>query len=395
MPTEHKTKILYIVTQSDFGGAQRYVYKLTTNLSAYFNIVVAGGEQGHEGELAKRLKEKKIKYIYLNHLFRAINPWHDLLSLCQIIKLIRAEKPDIIHLNSSKISILGSLAAFIAKPKIKNQKLKIIYTVHGWVFNEPLPRWQKLFYKYAEIFTALFKNKLICVSEYDRHVALEEKICPPNKLITINNGLEPINFITKNEALKKIYSHIHKSACANQPTKIVIGSLANLYPTKGLEYLIEAIHNISANRQSPIITIILGEGNERNKLEKLIKKHGLENHVLMPGNIPDAARLLPAFDIFVCSSVKEGFPFMVLEAMQAGLPIVSTNVGGLPEMLNNHKTGLLVNAQSPEELTCAINVLINNSELRKKIGLEAKFTVEKKFNLNKMLNETKQVYLGN
>ena len=101
-----------------------------------------------------------IKYIYLNHLKRAISPGHDLLALRQIIKLIKKEKPNIIHLNSSKISILGSLAVLFTKLKIKNQKLRIIYTVHGWVFNEPLPVWKKLFYKYAENFTARFKDKI-------------------------------------------------------------------------------------------------------------------------------------------------------------------------------------------------------------------------------------------
>src|SRR3989338_11718614 len=136
-------KILYLVTQSDFGGAQRYVYDLATSISNNFSVIIAGGEPGHDGELAKKLAEKNIRYIHLSHLKRAISPWRDFLAFWQIVKLIKKERPDIIHLNSSKVSILGSLAA-----KIKNlkSKIKIIYTVHGWVFNEELPVWKKYCY---------------------------------------------------------------------------------------------------------------------------------------------------------------------------------------------------------------------------------------------------------
>lgn len=380
-------KILYLITQSDFGGAQVYIYNLATNINQEYDIVVAGGEQGYNGELYQKLNKKNIKYIYLKHLKRAINPWRDFLALIEIIKLIKLEKPDIIHLNSSKISILGSFAAFLSKPKTKNQKPKIIYTVHGWVFNEPVR--SGLFYKYAEKFTSWFKDKIICISDYDKQIAIKEKICNPEKLITIYNGIRQIKFLSKEEARQKINDQLRITNY-----EFLIGTIGNLYKTKGYEYLIEAVRQLStpANRFNfQLLTIIIGEGPKRPELEALIKKYNLGKNIILAGNIKNAASLLKAFDIYVCSSVKEGLSYTIIEAMQAGLPVVATNVGGNPELIKNNQTGLLINSKNPQQIAENIIKLIDNPTLRKKLGEQAKNnSIE--FNLEKMIKKTKAIY---
>ncbi len=388
----NKKTILYLVTQSELGGAQRYVFDLATNLSQEFNISVAFGEQGEKGELAKQLKQANIKYYVIPHLKRAISPINDLKALIEIIKLIKKLKPNIIHLNSSKISILGSLVGFLIKSEILNLKSEIIYTVHGWVFNEPMPAWKKLFYKYAEKFTAIFKHKIICVSEFDRQTAIKEKICNPKKLTTIHNGIEQINFLPKEQASEKLFRIINKSEIRNPKSEIRIGTIANLYPTKGLEHLIQAIHLLISNYQLPITAIIIGEGEERKNLEDLIGQLNLKNNVILTGRINNAAELLPAFDIYVCSSVKEGLSYTIIEAMQAGLPVVATNVGGNPELIQDHQTGLLAQAKNPQDLAEKIQELINNPDLQQKLGSEAKQKAEAEFNLEKMVEKTKKIY---
>jgi len=117
--------ILYLITQSELGGAQRYCFDLAANLKSEFNVIVAFGEQGEKGAIAEKLKKTSIKYYAIPHLKRSISPLNDFLALIQIVKLIKKIKPDIIHLNSSKISILGSLAAFISKLSIRNPKSEI------------------------------------------------------------------------------------------------------------------------------------------------------------------------------------------------------------------------------------------------------------------------------
>ena len=373
-----KKTILYIITQSELGGAQKYVFDLAKNLQNEFNISVAVGEQGEKGELINKLKQKNIKYYIIPHLKRAISPINDLLSLIEIIKLIKKIKPDIIHLNSSKISILGSIASIFSKSKI-------IYTAHGWVFNEPMPKWKKLFYKYSEKFTALFKNKIICVSEFDRQIAIKEKICSPKKLITIHNGIKQINFLSKQEARQKLFKN-------NQDSKLIIGTIANLYKTKGLEYLIQSIKILTSNFQFPIITIIIGEGKERKNLQNLINQLNLKNSIFLFGKINNASELLKAFDIYICSSIKEGLSYTLIEAMQAELPIVATNVGGNSELIENNKTGILIKPQNQQELTNAINYLIKNKALSNQLRVNAEQKAMNEFSLESMISKTKKIY---
>jgi branched-chain amino acid aminotransferase len=262
---QNKKTILYLITQTEMGGAQSYVYDLACNLKNDYNIIVAGGEQGGQGEIAKKLINKNIKFIEIPDLVRSISPIKDFLALIDIIQLIKKEEPDIIHLNSSKISILGSIAARIChKSGVPNY---VIYTAHGWVFNEPISKFKKSFYKYAEKFTSKFKDKIICVSEFDKQTAIKNKIAPEEKLITIHNGIKKIDFLSKELAimeLSKIFPFPLKDKGKND---IFIGSIGNLYPTKGYEYFIKAIHILSYNYKISVKAMIIGGGKEKNNLQ--------------------------------------------------------------------------------------------------------------------------------
>ncbi|MFH1662131.1 MAG: glycosyltransferase family 4 protein [Candidatus Falkowbacteria bacterium] len=376
-------KILYLVTQSELGGVQRYIYDLATNLGDEFEVSVAFGEQGEKGELAKKLKQAGIKYHVIKNLKRSISPINDIKALFEIRKLIKTLKPDIVHLNSSKISILGS----IAKLLITRYPLLVTYTVHGWVFNEPLPQWKKSFYKYAEKFTARFKNKIICISKLDYEIAKNDLKIPEKKLALIYHGIKNINFLSRDEAREKLYS-ISNSPSPSEGEgrgEVLIGSIGNLYKTKGYEYLIEATR-LLVDAGLDVKTIIIGEGSERKNLEDLIGQLNLKSRVLLTGRIDNASELLKVFDVFACSSVKEGFPYAILEAMQAGLPIVSTNVGGIKDMIENNVDGLLVEPKNPHKLAEKIKSIITgkwNYQINKKI----------KFSLEKMIEETKKIYL--
>ncbi|NIA18405.1 MAG: glycosyltransferase [Actinobacteria bacterium] len=382
-------KILYLITQSELGGAQCYVFDLASGIRDDFDITVAFGEQGEAGELAKKLKQENIPYYAISSLKRAISPFNDFLALIEIVKLIKKLKPDIIHLNSSKISILGSIAGYISKLQTTNYKLQTTYTVHGWVFNEPMPRAKKLFYKYAEKFTAIFKNKIICVSKLDYDIAKNQLKINEKKLTLIHHGIKPINFLPREHARHKLLPNYKPQTTSY---KLIIGTIANLYKTKGLEYLIEAVKILITNYQLRITVIIIGEGGERKNLEKLIKNYNLQDNILLAGKIKNAADLLPAFDIYASSSVKEGFPYTILEAMSAGVPIVSTNVGGIPEMIINGENGLLVNPRNPEELAQKIKSLIKNETLKSALSEQAKNDAKEKFGIEKMIKKTKEIY---
>ncbi|MFA6254852.1 MAG: glycosyltransferase family 4 protein [Patescibacteria group bacterium] len=366
------SKILYLVTQSEWGGAQRYIFDLATHLASDYKVAVAAG--GND-ELFAKLDEKNVENYKLKNLVRQINLTKDIQAYFEIKKLIKKIKPDILHLNSSKAGVIGAIAGRHANVK------KIIYTVHGFVFNEPMAGWQKQIYIWAEKFSAKYKDKLICVSEYDRQVGIKNKITSADKLITINNGIEPISFLNKATARQQLNL---------PPDKIIVGTIANFYLTKGLAYLITAAKEI-IKIMPDVIFRLIGFGRLENQLKTEIKKLNLENKIYL-GKVENAKEYLLAFDLFVLPSVKEGFSYTILEAMQAGLPIVATLVGGLPEMISDSNNGLLVPPADPNALAQAIIKLLENKDLATQLGNQAKIDVNQKFSLAKMISETAKVY---
>src|SRR3989344_1670113 len=216
-------KILFLITQAEIGGAQKYVYDIAYALkkSGQFEVLVASEENP---AFAKKLSENGVKFVKLNHLQRNINPFKDFLVLFEIYKLITAENPDIVHLNSSKMGILGSFAGFLAKVP------KIIFTAHGWVFNEVLPWYKKIFFIFSSWLPALFQTNIICVSSYDKNTALRYKIAREKKLIVVNNGISENEFAFFDKGKAREELNLPKD-------KIIVGTIANLYKTKGIEFL--------------------------------------------------------------------------------------------------------------------------------------------------------------
>lgn len=383
-------KILYLITQSELGGAQSYVLDLASSLNKRHEIIVAFGEQGNNGSLAKKLAQSKINCHSLPHLIRAISPVSDTLAIIEIIKLIKRVQPDIVHLNSSKISILGSLSALACRLLNPKKQTKYIYTVHGWVFNEPLPLWKKLFYKYAEKYSSFVKTKLICVSDYDREFAIKNHIAPLEKLLTIHNGRELIDFLPRPEVRAKLQEIFPNKKISSD--EIIIGTIANFYKTKGYEYFLSAISRLIIEGVK-LKVVAIGDGPERRNIEKMIKAYRLEDCFLLTGRL-DGAKLLKAFDIYVCSSVKEGLSYTIIEAMQAELPIIATKVGGNPELITNGLSGQIVESKDAEALANEINNLLRDPDLGKTLGRNARNKAIKDFDLERMIEMTEKVYLS-
>lgn len=353
-------KIIFLVTQSEFGGAQRYIFEMVSNLNRkQYEILVAAG-QG-DGELFKKLQNINIKKIPLEQLKRVPWPWQVLLVIKEIRNLLKKEKPDFLFLCSTTAGLLGSIAGFLLK--IKNCKLKIIYRIGGWAFRDPRGFWKNWFILLAEKITGLLKDAIIVNSEIDRKLVLKYKIVPAKKIFKIYNGLNPesLNFLSRQEARERL--NLEQSAK-------IVGTVANFYKTKGLKYFIEAANKLIEVKPQSVF-VIIGDGRLRPELEAQIKKYNLENKVFLIGRIPDAYKYLKAFDVFVLPSLKEGFPWIILEAAAAELPIVATKVGAIPEILEEE---ILVEPGNSQVLAKKISWMI---EYPTKAKLKQKFSSQK------------------
>ncbi len=384
MDKKSRNKILYLVTKSNWGGAQRYVYDLATHLPPdRYEVIVAGGGRG---PLFEKLKKHKVKVIGIPSLGRDIGILKDVLSFWKLLRLFLSERPDVVHLNSSKAGVIGSLSAFVYKLITNNYKLKTIFTAHGWVFKEARPKIINLLFKIVSQTSTLFIDKIILIDKEDLNIA--ESFIPPRKLFLIPNGIEQIYFLSKEKAREKLEKMV--TGGLSEKT-VLIGTIAELTPNKGLDILIEALQRIRhQHSELNFQMIIIGEGSERKELEEKIKLLELTGIVSLPGFVPEASRLLKGLDIFVLPSTKEGLPYVILEALQAGLPIVASRVGGLPDLIEDGRNGLLIPAKDPQVLAKTLYRLIINPEDRKSLGLEASKT---KLDLDKMINETLKVYL--
>ncbi|TSC66824.1 MAG: group 1 glycosyl transferase, partial [Parcubacteria group bacterium Gr01-1014_73] len=241
-------KILYIITKSNLGGAQRQVFDLATGLPKdQFVITVA---LGGRGLLKDKLDAVGIRTISIETLNRDIQIFNDLISFFKILKIIKKEKPDILHLHSSKIGFLGALAGRLLGVK------KIIYTVHGWMFLEKQQWWWTAAMRFFSWLTILLTHKTITVSENDKN-ASADFLGAKDKIIVIPNGIGEINFLEKTEARKKILPEQEKLV-----EVFWFGTIAELHKNKGLNFAIEAF-----GKELPAILVIIGEGEQRKNLE--------------------------------------------------------------------------------------------------------------------------------
>ncbi|MFA6304937.1 MAG: glycosyltransferase [Patescibacteria group bacterium] len=339
--TDSRIKILYLVTQSEWGGAQEYVFNLAFNLNKnqYTPLVLAGREtlsdqresKGGNGALFNALKAQKLPYQELKWVKRAINPLFDLLAVFELIGIFKKEKPNVIHLNSSKIGFLGSLAGKIYQATA-NHELRIIYTAHGWVFNEPQPWLISKIYFWIEKISSAWKDVIITVCEADKQIALKNNF--KTKIVTIHNAVDSqqLNFLDKQTAQTKLWQLTKDNNESLHKEAKIIFTIANLYPTKGINYLIEAAA-ILIPQHPNLVFMVAGEGQERIRLESLILKHKLTDNFFLLGSVLNAYQYLKAGDLFVLPSVKEGLPYAILQAKAGQVPIIATRVGGLPEIL--------------------------------------------------------------
>ncbi|MDE2071284.1 MAG: glycosyltransferase [Patescibacteria group bacterium] len=373
-------KVLYVITKSNWGGAQRYVFDMATAAKAagLEPVVVYGGA----GELATKLYSTGIRGIEVPGLGRNVSV-ADVGVYRSLRALFEEERPDVVHLNSSKIGILGAIAARVSAVP------RIIFTAHGWAFNEPRPLWQRGAIWCAHYLSVLLCDVTIAVSQA---VVRDARTMPfvGRKITLIYNGLAQPEFLSQTDARVALAGKLAPGT-ALSPTSMWLGTIAELNWNKGLHHLIRAA-GLLARRGYDFVLAIMGEGQERGFLETLIQEEKLENRVLLLGHVENAARYLKALDIFVLPSHTEALSYALIEAGYAGLPATATHVGGIPEILENEVSGLLVARDDPRALEGGLERLLRDATLRARLGQALQKTVREKFNLSRMHEQTLALY---
>ncbi|HAO64968.1 TPA: hypothetical protein DCQ44_03240 [Candidatus Taylorbacteria bacterium] len=383
-----RKKVIFVITKSNFGGAQRYVFDLATSLPKdSFDVIVAFGQGG---ELEEKLRAADIRTIKIEALQRDVSVIKDLAVFFELIRIFKKEKPDVVHLNSTKIGGVGAVAGRICRVP------KIIFTAHGWAFNEKRGAISRLAISFLQWVTVMCAHTTITVSQKTAEQILKFPFIRANKIKVIfngvgnENGATDLDFFNRDEARQLLLG----ATTANTTTIINehsawIGTISELHTNKGLDIGLRAFALV-LKKHPDTFFIIIGEGEERTRLSAQISELGISDRAILVGSIEDAKRYLKAFDIFSLTSRTEALPYVILEAGLAELPVVASAVGGIPEIINLPDLGLLVpfNEKVEQSFAAAFDELLSNKEYAKTLGINLKHRVMTEFSKQKMHTET-------
>ncbi len=339
MSGERNPRLLLVITLAERGGAQSYVASLLPAVAERYDTTVAA--HGH-GPLSDAASAAGVEFVSLRHVRRALNPWRDVLGLVELLALICRRRPDILHASSSKAGILGRLAAWLAGVPIR------IFTVHGWAF-AAYAGFPGRLYRVAERSMLPLTTETICVAEYERRVGIAAGACRAEQTVVIPNAVQ--------------VSALPRAVQRGGVVELI--SVGRLRAPKDFITLARALARLE---RGSFRASLVGDGPDRSMIEAELERLRLGDSVRLLGDRSDVPRLLAAADVFVCSSRSEGMPVSIIEAMAVGLPVVASAVGGVPEMVDDGRTGLLVAPGEAAMFADALARLIGDRTLREQMG---------------------------
>lgn len=382
MITHNKIKVLHIITRLDPGGSSTNTIETVTRLNKekYDAYLIYGLTDDPQQTIKYELKEKRINFTYIKELQRQINPWRDLIAFVKLFFFIKKHHFDIIHTHSSKAGILGRWAAYLAGVKF------IVHTPHGHVFYGYFNKILTFIFILIERMTARITNKIITLTALGKEDHIRLKIAEADKFVPIYSGIDIEYFNKIRVDVKKL-----KQSLSIPLDSILFGSVARLEPIKGNEYLIEAFSEV-IKKYPDISLLLIGDGPQRESLMQKAKELNLSDRIIFAGFREDISELLHIMDIFVLASLNEGMGRVILEAMAASKPVISTRVGGIPELIEEGKEGILIPPKDSKLLAEAMVELLTDKNKIKIFGKNGRKKVTEKFSLDIMVLHIEILY---
>ncbi|MCK4787020.1 MAG: glycosyltransferase [Desulfobacteraceae bacterium] len=366
-------KIFHIIDSDGIYGAEVMLLNLMQEQRRIGQKPILGSI-GDLGEKEKPIENKalrmglKVKKIRMR---RGLN----FSGAFKLAKIARDNNVDLFHSHGYKSDILLGLLSQ------RLRKIAVVRTLHGWTSTKKISKiW------IYELLDRFCLRKVDAVVRVNSDSSFKKKGFLKNvNTFVIENGIPKLNFdrdlVIRNDAETANF-------CKNN---FVIGAIGRLSAEKGFNYLIEAMQHLLINGDDYKL-VIIGEGNQRDLLETVIRKAGVLGKVLLAGYKKNATDYLPFFDVFILSSLTEGLPITLLEAMQAKKPIVATSVGGIPKALGNGRHGMIVKPRDPKALADAILFLRNNPDKARKMAQTARNIALSNYSSTRMARDYTKVY---
>lgn len=377
-------RILYVITKSELGGAQSHVADLLEGFAA---LGANSGNRdnsgnalselkkaevhlatGAEGPLTARARELGAQVHLLPRLQRSVNPLVDLAAVRECAALLRRVRPDLVHAHSSKAGAVVRLAG-------NRTGVPVVFTAHGWGFSPGAPRARRALAWAVEAALAPLSARIICVCESDRQLALQKRVGNARTLVTVHNGIAP---------------DAERARPDQGPPRFIM--VARFNEQKDQATLLHALSLLERDGQKRDFHVdLVGTGPSFEELQRLARQLQIEDRISFLGDRDDVPWLLCASQAFILSTHYEGLPISVMEAMRAGLPVIATNVNGIPEEVAP-ETGLLVPPRDAPALARAIDTLVGDAAQRRRMGRKGREKFEREFTRDLMIAKVEALY---
>jgi len=365
-------RVMHVRSVTGSGGGADSVVFVEAELAPSLGIdpvaVFVRNADDQDPTIADRCRSLGLRSFELRESCRA-----DVSQAFRLAELMRQQNTDVLHCHDYKANLLGLLA-------VRLRPTKSVATLHGWGVQG-----QKLaFYYWLDARTIRFFDVIVPVSDQTRRAAVAAGV--PNRLMrVIRNGIDTRRF-TAMPARREA-----KRALGLGPRTPVVGTLCRLSPEKQLGMLLEAFGRVARVHRT-VRLCIAGDGPERESLETLAASLGIRDRVVFLGHRSDVVGVYAALDVFALTSKNEALPMAVLEAMAAGVPVVATAVGGVPEVICHNRTGILTDPGDTDAIEAGIRELLGNRGLRGRLAREARQVARSQFSAQRRLSEIAEVY---
>ena len=372
-----KIKLLHVITHLPIGGAQdNTLYTVELLNKDKYDISLSCNLNG---ELVSRAKKvKHLKLYDVPNLRREVSIINDIRAFLYLYKLIKKENFTIIHTHSSKAGFLGRIAAMLNKTPI------VIHTIHGFAFHDYMNSFKKNIFIYLEKLSAKWTHGLVTVSNLNKKKVVDLGIAPIEKLKNIYSGIDLTLFINeKNDQFRKELNL--------DSSHLLLGSVGRLSNQKDPITMIEAFCIVIKRFPNAHLTLV-GDGELRDEILIKIDQLQLNGRVHLTGNKNDPWKIYHSLDLFIMSSIYEGLGRSITEALSCGVPVVCTSVEGVPEIVRENKTGILVPPKDPGALATGIIKSLNDMDNARKMAEEGRKFVNENFDVKKMVDDIDALY---
>jgi glycosyltransferase involved in cell wall biosynthesis len=375
-------KVLHIITRLIVGGAQENtIYTAALLDQRRFAVEVLSGPQtGSEGSLIEETRERGIPLTILPNLVRQVSPINDLLALWKLTRLMRQRRFQIVHTHSSKAGILGRLAARLAGVPV------IVHTVHGWSFHDYMSPFVRSTYITLERWMATFSDALIVVTNKDIEKGLRHNIGRANQYRLIRSAV-PLDEFDPSAGER---SAAHKEFGIPDDA-IVVGTIGRFSEQKNPFDWARVAARVS-RVQPGVWFLLVGDGPLRSDLEELLRKEGIADKTVLAGLRRDVPRMISGIDIFLLTSLWEGLPRVIPQAMAMGIPVIANQVDGIAEAIQDEVTGYLCPPGDLDRMAERCVRLINQPDLRREMGLRGRSYATQEFDLQRMIEQIEALY---